>query len=273
MAEKVYSNDGMIQEFNYHTHTYRCGHAKGTDEDYIQAAIKAGYKILGFSDHGPYKQIPSPGLRMEWHQLDDYVESLTTLKEKYEDQIEIHIGLETEYYSEYHEEKLEMLEKVEYLILGQHTALPTGEGTFFRFNTSDQLMKYAEDVCKGLETGLFTYLAHPDVYVYHQDSFDKTCKKVARMIMEKAAETDTPVEVNVHGVQRGRHSFPNGTMQYWYPHKDFWKIAAEYPIRCIYGIDAHDPRELLDLKAVEDAKAELEDLGLTFINEPLAIRR
>ena len=95
----------MLQDFNYHTHTYRCGHANGTDEDYVQAAIKAGYKILGFSDHGPYKHIPSPGLRMDWEQLDDYIESLTALKEKYKDQIEIHIGLETEYYSEYHEEK------------------------------------------------------------------------------------------------------------------------------------------------------------------------
>ena len=263
----------MIQEFNYHTHTYRCGHAIGTDEEYILAAIEAGYKILGFSDHGPYKGLPLPRSRMTWEQVDEYVDSLTYLKEKYKDRIEIHIGLETEYYPDYHKEKEELLEKVEYLILGQHSMRPTGEGTFFRFNTKEQLMQYAEDICKGLETGMYAYLAHPDVYIYHQDSFDKTCKTVARMIMEKAAETDTPVEINVHGVLRGKQSFPNGTVQYWYPHKDFWKIAAEYPIRCIYGIDAHDPKQLLDLKSVEDAKTELESLGLTFIDEPLVFKR
>ena len=268
MVEKVYPNDGMIQDFNYHTHTIRCGHASGTDEEYIQAAIQAGYKILGFSDHGPYKGMPLPRSRMAWEQLEEYIDSLTALKEKYKDQIEIHIGLETEYYPECHEQKLELLERVEYLILGQHSVYPNGEGTFFRFNTEEQLMQYAENVCKGLETGLYTYLAHPDVYVFRQDSFDRTCKKVARMIMEKAAETDTPVEVNVHGVQRGKHQFPNGSMQYWYPHKEFWKIAAEYPIRCLYGIDAHDPRQLLDLQSVQDAKKELEDLGLVFLQEP-----
>ena len=36
---------------NYHTHTSRCRHATGTDEEYIQKAIAEGVKILGFSDN------------------------------------------------------------------------------------------------------------------------------------------------------------------------------------------------------------------------------
>ena len=40
----------MIQT-NWHTHTSRCGHAVGTDEEYVQAAIQGGLKTLGFSDH------------------------------------------------------------------------------------------------------------------------------------------------------------------------------------------------------------------------------
>ena len=39
---------------NYHTHTVRCTHAVGTEEEYVIAVIKAGLKILGFSDHAPY---------------------------------------------------------------------------------------------------------------------------------------------------------------------------------------------------------------------------
>ena len=34
---------------NYHTHTTRCMHATGDDEDYVLSAIKGGYRILGFS--------------------------------------------------------------------------------------------------------------------------------------------------------------------------------------------------------------------------------
>ena len=34
---------------NYHTHTARCMHATGSDEDYVLSAIKGGYQELGFS--------------------------------------------------------------------------------------------------------------------------------------------------------------------------------------------------------------------------------
>ena len=40
---------------NYHTHTTRCHHATGSDEDYVLSAIKGGYQELGFSDHTPWK--------------------------------------------------------------------------------------------------------------------------------------------------------------------------------------------------------------------------
>ena len=38
---------------NYHTHTYRCHHAFGTEREYIEKAIEAGFTVLGFSDHTP----------------------------------------------------------------------------------------------------------------------------------------------------------------------------------------------------------------------------
>jgi transcriptional pleiotropic repressor len=34
---------------NYHTHTYRCGHAIGNDEEYVLEAIGLGLQTLGFS--------------------------------------------------------------------------------------------------------------------------------------------------------------------------------------------------------------------------------
>ena len=40
---------------NYHTHTWRCMHATGTEREYIENAIRGGLKILGFSDHTPMK--------------------------------------------------------------------------------------------------------------------------------------------------------------------------------------------------------------------------
>ena len=42
---------------NYHTHTTRCMHAVGSDEEYVLSAIKGGFQILGFSDHTQRNQV------------------------------------------------------------------------------------------------------------------------------------------------------------------------------------------------------------------------
>ena len=69
---------------NYHTHTTRCMHATGDDEDYVLSAIKGGYRILGFSDHTPWKYRTDyvADMRMLPEELPGYVESLKTLREK-----------------------------------------------------------------------------------------------------------------------------------------------------------------------------------------------
>ena len=86
---------------NFHTHTSRCGHATGSDEEYVLEAIKAGIKKLGFSDHVPWPTCPQPGIRMNEDLLENYVKSITFLKNKYKDQIEIHLGFEAEVVDQY----------------------------------------------------------------------------------------------------------------------------------------------------------------------------
>ena len=109
---------------NYHTHTTRCFHAIGKDEEYVKAAIQANIKELGFSDHTPWHYDSSfkASMRMPECQLDDYIESIRYLKEKYKDQISILIGLECEYFERYMPWLEKMLEdkKIDYIILGNH---------------------------------------------------------------------------------------------------------------------------------------------------------
>jgi histidinol-phosphatase (PHP family) len=50
-------------DYNYHSHTWRCGHATGTDEAYVKSAIANGFKIYGFSDHVILPNASQPGMR------------------------------------------------------------------------------------------------------------------------------------------------------------------------------------------------------------------
>ena len=40
--------------YNYHTHTTRCGHASGTEREYIERAVANGVRYMGFSDHATF---------------------------------------------------------------------------------------------------------------------------------------------------------------------------------------------------------------------------
>ena len=47
-----------MQNFNYHTHTYRCGHSDQSisDEEYVKMFLEKGFKKIAFTDHCPYKK-------------------------------------------------------------------------------------------------------------------------------------------------------------------------------------------------------------------------
>ena len=110
---------------NFHTHTERCRHAGCSDQRYVDLAIEAGIKTLGFSDHTPYvgfKDGYYSFYRMFPEELSGYCESVRALREQYKDKIDISLGLEAEYYPRLFPELLEFLKPygIEYLILGQH---------------------------------------------------------------------------------------------------------------------------------------------------------
>ena len=90
-----------MQDFNYHSHTYRCMHSDQdmSDEDYIKDYIKMGFKKVAITDHCPEKNLidTRPKMRMLYEQREEYLQSIRNLKEKYKNQIEIKVGYEVEY--------------------------------------------------------------------------------------------------------------------------------------------------------------------------------
>ena len=226
---------------NYHTHTSRCRHADGSDEEYIQKAIAEGVKILGFSDHAPYIY-PNGYIsyyKMRSEEASEYYSSLKSLAKKYEDKIEIRVGYEAEYYPEIWDTTFEYWKSAnspEYLILGQHyvteeyakDAVHSATGT----DKPEMLTRYVDLVCEAIRMRVFSYIAHPDVITYRGE--DKHYEEEMRRLVKTACEYDTPLEINLLGVVEGRN----------YPSDLFWHIASEYSPRVILGCDAHSPKRV-----------------------------
>ena len=73
----------------FHVHTYRCKHASDeSDEKLIQCAISLGAEKIVFTDHVPFPENLFRN-RMEIEEIGEYLETLSALKEKYQNQIEI----------------------------------------------------------------------------------------------------------------------------------------------------------------------------------------
>lgn len=253
---------------NYHTHTWRCHHASGTEEAYVVSGIQNGLTVLGFSDHAPHLFAGGyvSGIRMAPEEVPDYYRTIGQLREKYKDQIEIHIGFEMEYYPEDFARTLDMYQqsaltlpdgtqaRCEYLILGQHFLNNEYDSPSFEElgpESEERLSRYVDTCIKALETGCFTYLAHPDLPRFTGP--DDVYEKHARRLCEAARELRVPLEINLLGLDNGRH----------YPSQRLFRIARETGNLICMACDAHKPENVgrPDLAAKGEAFAR--EIGLT----------
>lgn len=238
---------------NYHTHTWRCNHARGTEREYIERAIAAGIRVLGFSDHtpNPFSWNINDGIRMAPEQTEEYFKTIFDLKKEYAADIELHAGVEVEFIpGEFH--KLAAYLKdfgCEYIIMGQHYV----DGVYVRFipENEEKLHGHIDQILDGLSTGEFLYLAHPDLFVWEgpEDIYLQEMTRLCRGV--KAL--DIPMEYNLLGFRNNRN----------YPDDRFWRIAAETGNTVILGIDAHDPEDMDILEVERQARENLGKLGIT----------
>jgi len=177
-------------------------------------------------------------MRMYPHQLPEYCDTVRALQKKYAGQIDILLGVEAEYYPMIFADLVKHLRDngVQYMILGQHWAgNEIGETYSGRPNADEAFLKrYTHQVMEAINTGFFTYIAHPDTFNFTGDA--KTYEKYIRPLCREAKACDIPLEINLLGLAEGRH----------YPNPRFWQIAAEENCRCVIGFDAHKPGVLAD---------------------------
>lgn len=254
---------------NFHTHTPRCHHAVGEEREYIEAAIKLGFSTLGFSDHAPYffdEGYISP-VRMLPKEAEGYVNTLKTLREEYKDKIDIKIGFEMEYYPKYFGKTLEFLKNldIDYLILAQHYTDNEYDGirASLSSNGKAEFEKYIEQVCRGIETGVFSYVAHPDCINLGKDlrkrnpeEYSETLKEGLRKICKAAKNQNIPLEINLLGQAEGMI----------YPSDELFCVLAQENMPCILGCDAHSPKGLNRARAEKAVLKKAKKYGIYLMN-------
>ena len=247
---------------NYHTHTMRCSHAKGTEEEYIKNAVARGLKVLGFADHAPqiFDGTHYSWFRMKPEQFPDYVETVLALRKEYAGKIQIPLGLELEYYPKFLPKLLPMLKDspLDYLILGQHFIENEMTGKYSGSETVEEsnLKRYVDEVSEAMRTGLYTYVAHPDLLNFRGDSriYDREYSR----LIENAIDCGVPLEVNLLGIRGGRH----------YPNHRFFELCGKLGASVCIGSDAHSPDTVYDGESYKTALEICEMYQLNLIENP-----
>ena len=255
---------------NYHTHTYRCKHAGGTEEDYIKAAIENDFDIIGISDHAPFPDYDF-GYRMDYCELDEYINTLGILRNTYKSDIRIYTGLEIEYFSKYDKYYEELLAKrgIDYMILGEHIYERKYEvyQNIYNSDSTECYIEYANAIKQALKTGYFKILAHPDLCMLCNFPWDYNCDKALDIIIDAVVSSGTIIEYNANGLRRGIQKFPDGD-RYPYPHDKFWTKISQAGLPVVVGADSHSPEQLWD-EYLMLAYDNLKKLGITPLKQDI----
>lgn len=230
-----------------HLHTWRCQHASGDTVDYVAAAVAGGCQVVGMSDHMPQPDGRWEDHRMAMDQLADYVASVDAARRAHPTATVL-LGMECEYAPDTEDFQRSLLEQqgFDYLILGQHFT-PVGgdwESSFTALVDAPSLRAYARTCIQGMETGLYSFLAHPDIFGCCGTAWGPDQEACAEELCAAAAALDLPLELNGYGLRKPSVTTPDGRRP-MYPWPPFWAVAARHGCRVVLSSDAHRPQDTL----------------------------
>lgn len=236
--------------YNYHTHTTYCD-GKTPAEEMVQKAIELGFGELGFSGHSYTEFDLEPCMTREG--TEEYKKEITSLKQKYKDQIKILLGIEYDYHS------VEPTDDYDYILGSVHYILKDGEYLCIDYSREKQI----EAVNKYYNGDFYAYIE--DYYATVADLYNKTkCDIIGHFDLivkynsdsslfdtnhpryiaawQAAADaiikTSAVVEINTGGIARGhvKHQYPSEEII------DYFKAHGK---KMIFSSDCHNKDFLL----------------------------
>ena len=237
-----------MMKTNYHTHHYLCGHAEGNVEEYVLKALEEGFSEIGISDHGPINALAFPRMtKDEFYNI--YLKEINEAIAKYGKKIKIYKALEIEFIEDDIEYYRELLNSVDYLVLGPHYYegyRDINDYSTYAVNTHERLERYTRLIESALDTKLFKILAHPELFMHGYKELDSFGKKCVKRIVDAVIRNDVLIEFNAGGIRSNKNFDEVGNPLYRVPNHEFWKIVEKTDAKVIINSDCHKPEELND---------------------------
>lgn len=227
---------------NLHTHSVFCD-GKDTIEEMIQMAIEKKFDILGFSGHG--------NLSIDTSSMQDtngYIDEVLKMKEKYKNQISIHLGIEQDMLG-----RIISKSPFEYVIGSKHflgeVPIDYSKEVFdellksYRGDYKKMCKEYYSDLSNMADWQEVDIIGHLDLITKYNENEEyfrfndidyvhSACDCIDRILVSNKI-----FEVNTGAIARGYRKTP-------YPYKNLLEYLHEKKARILLNSDCHDKNYL-----------------------------
>ena len=252
----------MTGLIDLHTHTVRCGHATGTMEAYIEAAITRGITRFGISDHSYWMvQATADHYAMHASELSDYVADVQQLQQRYNQQgarpFQILLGMEMDYVpSRIATARAEIARYPwDYLIGSVHNIgleKLQEPALYQEWNIDDVCEIYFHRVGDMLRDRFCDVVGHLDLPKKMGSRPQRGLRHYIEPLIPELLAAGVAVEINTSGKDNPAGEFMPG----W----DTVALLAEAGVPLTLGSDAHAPQQVA--RHFDEAITELRRIGV-----------
>lgn len=233
---------------DYHTHTYRCGHAEGTMSEYIETAIAKGIEDIGLTDHLwlYFEPVESrnPEYAMAESEFDRHFAEMLEARERYRDRINVRVSVEADYIEGREDELRSILSRYEFdYVLGSVHFMdgwlmdhPDYVHKFREERVTEIYRRYFGKLQKAIRTGCFDLLAHFDLPKKFGFLPEEDLSELVAETLDLVRERDLAIEVSTAGLRK-----PIGEI---YPAPRILREVRKRGIPISLSSDCHDPSEV-----------------------------
>lgn len=219
-----------LNRTNYHTHTLYCD-GRASMDDFLRFAVSQHFTSFGFSSHAP---LPfATAWTMEWDRMQDYFSEFQRMKQRYQKQIELCIGLEIDYLDKKNNPSMSCFQDLplDYRIGSVHLLADSmGEivdidcpplqfrrlvDEHFDGDLVEVVCRYYRQLDAMLDAGGFDIVGHPDKMHYNALCYrpglldEPWYDAMVRGYLAKIVEKGYVVEVNTKAYEETYTFFPN----------------------------------------------------------------
>jgi len=247
-------------------HTPRCNHAAGTVIEYAEAAIAAGLREIGISDHSPMPGGFDKAWRMDRTEMKNYLTEAEQARDLYADRLTIRIGLEADFHPGTETYVADMIAAYEwdYIIGSVHYIGDWGFDNpdcirvWDTWKIEDAYAAYFDLVAASAASGMFDIIGHPDLikkFGHRPPANSQLVKQAEESMLQAVLKSGAALEISSAGLRK-----PVGEI---YPHTAMVERAAALGIPFAFGSDAHAPLEVGH--GMDQCLAELDQFGISEI--------